>query len=113
MQRIGILYIKMNFTPFNWVWHIFFKAFVEKVTNKQIFPISIKNSNILLYSLVCFFVVSENLKIISFSAFQLYLTGPFTILELFDQEINIFYGAQKHRPTDFEAPKLRKSSSGS
>ena len=33
-------------------------------------------------------------------------TNPFTILQPQDQEIGELYVAQKHRATDFEAPKL-------
>ena len=39
-------------------------------------------------------------------------TGPFTIWELLDQEIDRFYVTQKHRAFDFEAPTLWKGSSG-
>ena len=35
-------------------------------------------------------------------------TGPFTILELEDQEIREFYEVQERRSKDFEAPKLWK-----
>ena len=39
-------------------------------------------------------------------------TNRFTILEARDQEIDEFYFVQERRPTDFEAPKLGKGSSG-
>ena len=39
-------------------------------------------------------------------------TNPFTILEPHDQEIDEFYLVQERRVTNFEAPKLGKSSSG-
>ena len=41
-----------------------------------------------------------------------YPTNSFTILEPEDQEIGEFYVVQERRATDFEAPKLRKGSSG-
>ena len=39
-------------------------------------------------------------------------TNFFTILELLDRGIGEFYLVQEGRNTDFEAPKLRKGSSG-
>ena len=39
-------------------------------------------------------------------------TNPLTIFELQDQDIGEFYQAQARRATDFEAPILWKSSSG-
>ena len=39
-------------------------------------------------------------------------TNFFTILELRDQGIGEYYLVQARRTTDFEAPKLRKSSLG-
>ena len=39
-------------------------------------------------------------------------TNFFTILELRDQGIGEFYLVQARRKTDFEAPNLRKASSG-
>ena len=47
------------------------------------------------------------------SATASFPTNPFTMLELQDKEIVEFYVVQERRATDFEAPELWKSSSGS
>ena len=39
-------------------------------------------------------------------------TGPFTMLELQEQEIGEFYAVEKRRATDFEDPNLHKGRSG-